>query len=157
MYQHCILHGFKNNIVAAPSNEKVQGNETAISPFVSELTAFANFPTHQHRSDVFTKALSGTVFKYPREVMRMMDGDVYRRAMIASKVAHVPQTVWNFKMVVALFRLRAMLAKARWYRFLLASIQSNSHQLTFSNDRVHRLVRLVVSTTKRILHQDANF
>ena len=86
-----------------------------------------------------------------------MDGDVYRRAMIASKVAHVPQTVWNFKMVVALFRLRAMLAKARWYRFLLASIQSNSHQLTFSNDRVHRLVRLVVSTTKRILHQDANF
>jgi hypothetical protein len=113
-------------------------------------------PTHEQRADIFTKALSGTLFRYHRDSLMMKVGSVYERAMTAVKMADVPPTVRIVKLAASLIRSRVMLAEALWYLFLVALIPSRSYQLSMCKDRVQRLVRLVAMTTKRILRKNGS-
>mmetsp|Transcript_55929 Transcript_55929/g.117024 ORF Transcript_55929/g.117024 Transcript_55929/m.117024 type:complete len:2321 (-) Transcript_55929:82-7044(-) len=47
-------------------------------------------PTFEQRADIFTKALSGTLFRYHRDSLMFKVKDVYERAMMAVKVTDVP-------------------------------------------------------------------
>jgi hypothetical protein len=110
-------------------------------------------PTFEQRADIFTKALSGTLFRYHRDSLMFKVKDVYERAMFAVKLADVPPTVRMIKLTVALLRLKVMLTEARWNQFMVELIPSRKYQLSMCKERVQRLIRLVASTTKRILRK----
>ena len=108
-------------------------------------------PTAEQRADIFTKALSGPVFRYHRDSFMTGASIAKEKALLAIRMVDIPKSKHVLKLLVTLRNFSTLLAEARWAMLIAGVSASHQHQLSMHREQVARLVRLIRCQTRRII------
>ncbi len=108
-------------------------------------------PSREQRADIFTKALSGTLFRYHRDSIMGQIASQLECALMTLRVADVPKSMRVMKLILRFRQFHQLLVATQWSVLVVGLVSSMAHKRSMYQESLTRYDRLLKALTRRII------
>ena len=108
-------------------------------------------PSREQRADIFTKALSGTLFRYHRDSIMGITDLKMEQALLTVRVADVPKSTRVLRLIIRFRQFHQLLIATQWALLAVGFMPSMKHKQSMYKEDLARYDRLLRALTKRII------